>query len=162
MNKPIRFAYRFSVINYVLMGVMLAINLGYTIYTILKLAEVGSLMSYYPALDITLMVILFLLTGYIVWLVGFSCYKVGDKYFVVRHLRHLKVEMDKVLLMRYELSTKTTVLYYADNHQPDGVGYVVVNVFEKQRQAFVTAIQHANPDVGLEMFDQSKKDENDE
>ena len=162
MNKPKRFAYRFAVINYVLMGVMIAIFLGYTVFTILKLAEVGSLLSYYPALDIVLMVLLFALTGYIVWLVGFSCYKVDDKHLVVWHLKHLKVETDKILLMRYELSTKTTVLYYADACQADGVGYVVVNVFEKDRQAFVTAIQHANPRVGLEMFDQSKKDEKDE
>ena len=158
MEKRKRFAYKFAVVNYVLMGVMIAGFVGYLIYTVLKLAGVGALKSYYPAFDIIMLVLMALLTGYIALLIFHSGYTVDAKGVDVWHLKHIKIPMDKVLLMRYEMSTKMTVLYYADPDQPEGVGYVVVNVFEKDRQEFVSLVQKHNPDVGLEMFDQSKKD----
>ncbi len=158
MKKGKRFAYKFGTVNYVLMGVMIAIFVGYTVYTILKLCKVGDLVSYMPALDGVMLGLLSLLTGYVVVLIFHSCYKVTDKYVDVYNLKHIKIETDKLLLLRYELSSKMTVLYYADKDAPDGVGFVVVNVFEKDRQAFVAAVQEVNPSVGMEIFDQSKRD----
>ncbi len=162
MNKKRKvFMCRLPLVNYVILGIMAAVLVPFAVWSILRIAEVGTFYSVNPTFDVIALVAEVLVTAFIVALTLLTRYVVTPKHFVVQRIVATKIPVDKLLLLRHEMSENMLVLYFADARAPEGVRFVVLRVFNKQMQAIVAAIQEVNPHVSYEMFDNSRKDGDD-
>ena len=158
-DKKQVFLCKLPVVNYVILGVMCAAMIPFAVVALLRLLEVGRFYSFNRAFDIVAMTVEIAATVFIVLLTVLTRYVVTDRFFIFQRIVATKIPIEKLLLVRHELSEDTCVLYYADERAPDGVRFVVLRVFAKHKQEIVRAIQAANPNVAYEVFDNSRKEE---
>ena len=152
---------KLPVVNYVITGIMCALMVPFVVLGVLRVAEVGRFYSFNPVVDIIAIVADVVVTVFIVLMVALTRYVVTPRYFVLQRIVATKIPVDRLLLLRHEVSDNILALYYADEAAPDGVRLVVLRVFERNMPLLVQAIQQANPQVAYEMFDNSRKDTND-
>lgn len=155
------FLCKLPTVNYVILGIMCAVMIPFAVLGILRLAEVGDMFSFNRAFDIAAVVVELLLTLFIVLLTFLTRFVVGPKYFVIQRVVATKIPVERLLLIRHEVSEDMLVLYFADERAPEGVRFVVLRVFDKQKQDVVQAIREVNPSVSYEMFDNTRNTKDD-
>ena len=111
-----------------------------------------------PAFDIAAVVAEVLLTAFILALTLLTRYVVTAEYFVFQRIISTKIPVERLLLIRHELSENIVVLYYADEKAPEGVRPLILRVFPKKMPLIIAAIQKANPRVSYETFDNTRKE----
>lgn len=162
MNKKRAvFMCKLPIVSYVILGVMCAVMIPFAVLSILRVAEVGTLYSFNPAFDIVAAVAEVLCTVFILLIATLTRYVVTPQYFIFQRVIPTRVLVDRLLLIRHEVSSDMMVLYYADSAAPDGVRFVVLRVFPARRADIVAAIQRVNPHVSYEMFDNARNEKND-
>ena len=155
------FMCKLPVVNYVILGVLCVLSMLFVVWGILRLAEVGRFYSFNPVVDVIVVVADLLVTAFIVLLTVLTRFVVRPDCFVVQRIVPTRIPIERLLLLRHEVSENVLVLYYADEAAPEGVRFVVLRVFDRDMPLIVQAIQEANPQVSYEMFDNSRKDSND-
>lgn len=154
------FTYKYPTSTYVLMGVMMVCTLAFAVLNVCKLAAVGNLYSALPGLDIVSVIIGVGVCTVLVLTLCLTRYVVTDDALVYQRIKPTRIEADRLLLIRHELSEDMVVLYIADDAAPDGVRYLVIRVAEDQVAPFVRAIQAINPRVGYDLFNRKESEEN--
>lgn len=144
--------------NYIILGVMCAAIIPFAVLCILRILEVGEFYSVNPAFDIAAVVAEVLITAFFVLFTLLTRYVVTDKHFILQRIVPTKIPVERLLLIRHELSEDIMVLYFADERAPEGVRFVVLRVFDKKKEGIVQAIQTVNPHVSYETFDNSRKE----
>lgn len=154
------FLRKLPLLNYILVGVVCVVAIPFSILSICRLAEVGTLYSSVPALDIAAIVCELLLAAAMLSFTLLSRYIVTPQYLLYQRIIATKIPIENLLTMRYEATHKMLVLYYLDDRAPDGVRFIVLQVFPDKTEQIVAAIQRANPHVSYEIFDSTRQDEN--
>ena len=152
------FLRRLPTLAYVLVGIVCLVMVPFSILSICKVAEVGTLFSVSPVLDIAAATLEIVLAVAMLLVTFLSRYVVTKDGLVYQRVFCTNIPAERLLLMRYELSTKMLVLYYADERAPEGVRFLVLQVFERKTEEIVAAIQHCNPAVSYDVFDRTKQE----
>ena len=151
------FMRKMPTLNYILVGVVCALMVPFAILSICKVAEVGTLYSADPNLDIAAATIEIALAAMLLMFTLLSRYIVTPTHMVYQRVFCTKIPIERLLMLRYEASEKMLVLYYADEAAPEGVRLMVLQVFPDKTEAIVAAIQRANPHVSYEFFDKNRQ-----
>ena len=143
--------------NYIILGVMCAAIIPFTVLGFLRILEVGDFFSLNPAFDIAAVVAEILLTAFIIALTLLTRYVVTDEFFIFQRIFPTKIPIERLLLLRHELSENILILYFADDKAEDGVRPILLRVFPPKMPLIVAAIQKANPHVSYETFDNTRE-----
>ena len=146
-----KFRYAFPVSAYVIYGLLIAVSVFSIVFASLRLAEVGKLVSVYPASDIVSIVV-FAVFLVLMSLITFgTCYRLNDKSLVCDHvLFRKKIEWDRILRYVTDEPSGVSALYYLDPASPDSVLFVVICLRQSQRQNFVDTLKSYKPDLPIE------------
>lgn len=155
MNKKKYFACKLPIANYVIMAAMCAVMIVILVLSVLRLAEVGNMVSYNMGLDIACIVVAAAATLTVVLTTVLTRYELDQENFVYRRLRTYRLHKSKLLLLRKELNSGMLLLYYMDDKAQDGVAVMVL--MPKNEQQLVTALRELNPRLQYELFDGDKE-----
>lgn len=146
-----KFRYSFPISAYVIYALLMAVSAFSIIFASLRLAEVGKLVSVYPASDIVSIVV-FAVFLVLMTLISFgTCYRLNDQAFVSDHvLFKKKIEWDRVLRYVIDEASGVSALYYLDPAVPDNVLFIVICIKASERQSFVDALKSFKPDLLIE------------
>ena len=152
------FMRKLPTLGYILVGIVCVLMVPFAVLSICKVAQVGTLYSAAPALDIVAAVLEIALAAGMLLFTFLSRYIVTPQCIVYQRIITTKIPMQNLLMLRFEATEKMLVLYFADDSAPDGVRLLVLQVFPDKMQDIVSAIQHINPHVGYEIFDGTRQD----
>jgi len=146
-----KFRYAFPISAYVIYGLLSVVAVFSIVIASLRLAEVGSLVSVYPASDIVSIVV-FAVFLVLMSLISFgTCYRMDEKSFVSDHvLFRKKIEWARILRYVTDEASGVSALYYLDPASPDNVLFLVICLSKAQRQAFVDSLKSFKPDLLVE------------
>lgn len=150
-NDKKTFMYKYNPYSYTLVGIVFALLLLSAIVNFLKYFKVGNLGSYFPELELSIAIIS------IIFVVALSCFLLLSRYiikdgrFYVQKVTMKEIPVEKMLYIRVDKTNKLTVLYYADEEsENDGISFVVFNLFKKDEEKLIDALQELNSHVSVE------------
>lgn len=127
------------------------VSLAAIVFSSLKLADVGSLTSYYPVFDIVtiaVFVVFMILTALLLFR---SYYAFGEeKFLLCRGLFTTALERDSLVKFVYDEASGVAALYFADPQSPNAARYVVVNLRKKDVTDFTDELRRFAAHVVVE------------
>ena len=146
-----KFRYAFPISAYVVYALLAAVSVFTVVFSSLRLAEVGNLVSVYPATDIA-SIVLFVVFLALMTLITFgTSYRFTEDSFVCdRVLFKKKIDRDRISKFVTDETAGVGALYYLDPSSPDTVLFVVICIAKIRRAAFVEALKSFKPDIVVE------------
>lgn len=151
------FYFYFNTSVYITIAVMLSILSAFMIFTICRLAGVGSMVSVLPALDILSIVISLLVATAAILFVSLTRYVVTPGGIDAQRVMHHRISFDDCLLIRHDLACDLVVLFVRDDSLPNGVRGVVLHTFPKKQAELIATIQKYNHSVSYDIFDSRRE-----
>ena len=152
-----KFRYSFPISAYVIYALLAAVSVFAVVFASLRLAEVGKLVSVYPASDIVSIVVFAIFLVLMTMITFGTCYRFGESNFVCDHvLFRKKIDKERILRCVTDEAAGVSALYYLDPASPDNVLFVVICLAKKDRAAFLDALKAYKPDLPIENNAQSE------
>lgn len=135
---------------YVLYGVFCVCLIAPAIYNVLKVLEVGNLVSYYRNLEIVSIVVCLFALGLVSYFLFFNCYIITDNEFIFRKFSKKVYAKDKLLTIKIDKKSGLIVLYVEDETKEDYVGFIVLSVSKSKEKELIEDITKLNSHVSVE------------
>ena len=146
-----KYRYHFRSSAFVIYALIALASITAIIFAALRLAGVGGLISLYPAVDITSIVIFaifILLIGYYFFS---AYYALREDEFVVSQLFFKKtVKRDTIAKLTVDEASGLAALYYLDPAKPDVLPFVAIDMKRKDLDDFIAALRAFKTDVVIE------------
>ncbi len=125
---------------------------GAIVFSALKLAGVGKLVSYFPFVDITTIVIFSFFLTFAGFLLFYASYGFGERTFVVRRAFFKQViDRDAITRFIYDEASGAAALYFVNPLTPEALHYVAVNVRKKDMDDFIADLHALKSDIIIEV-----------
>ena len=132
---------------------IVASSLAAIVFAILRLAEVGSYVSVYPALDVVSIVVFTLFIALIGFNLFGSYFAFGEEEFVVSQLFFKKrIARDSLTQVILDEESLVAALYYSDPAKPDALSYLTVNLKKSYVDAFIEDVRVFRSDVAVNVI----------
>ncbi|NCA68017.1 MAG: hypothetical protein EOM87_08140 [Clostridia bacterium] len=156
------FKYKFNKWNYITLILMCVAVIPLSIVNVLRLFEVGNLISINKGLEIISVTVSMLIVAFVVVVVIISRYTITDEFVTVQVVMRAKIAVKDILLMRKDIKSNLLVMYYMDKKLPpaDPVNFMVICINDKDKMPFVECLRTKNPRVIFELFDKDGNNDN--
>ena len=137
---------------FIIYGVLNVVSLAAIVFSSLKLAGAGELVSYFPVLDVTTIAVFVAFMVLTALLLFRAYYAFTEKTLVLcRGLFRTVLDRDLFAKFVYDEATAVGALYYADPHSSDVARYVVLHLRKRDLEPFVEDLRRLKSDVVVEV-----------
>ena len=147
-----KYRYSFPKSAFVIYALIVLAAVVAIVFAALRLAGVGSYVTFYPALDIASICVFAVFIALIGWNLFGAYYAFAEEDFVVVQLfSKRKVAKNDIVKMVQDEASGLAALYFVDPAAPDVVSFVTINLKSKDMVRFTEDLRAFKPDIIIEI-----------
>lgn len=146
-----KFRYSFIKASYIIYGILVAVVLAASIFSILRLAGAANLISNFPALDIVTTVLLLAILVVFTLVIVFSNYSFKNEMLVLNCVIYFqKIKFTDIVTLRIDEKADIMALYFKDTKNSELLRYIVICIPKSNIESFINKLKELCPHVMVE------------